>query len=406
MPLGWPLGVLVCLAAAAKEPAGPRGPANLFANPSFEDGRDGWQMDLAGKTTARFTVDDKEAAAGRRSAVLSIDTVDEWGVQFGQTMDAPAAGQDLYLRRAGQEHQGPGQPCGWRSSAAASRRTGRPPAPPLTVTKDAWTELHVTFQVEKPFPEGWFAYVSCKQPTSEFRLDMFRLYEGQYVPYEKAAQEERGGRGGGLLRHRGRVRGSAAGRGLSQRTGWTKVPEDQTDHKFRGDAVWPTTAWRWCCAGAGRGRNSTARARKGWTAPGGARARRRRAGGAKLASVAIVENSAGEVALDAAFQSPGGKTLGLRFELAMGQAFVKTEPRDGATAAERRGPVPLRRAARLLRRRHRGRRRRDPGGRGRAAQRELPAAPAARPRGDRDDRGQQPGPGRADRAGRRRTPSG
>ncbi len=50
----------------------------------------------------------------------------------------------------------------------------------FTVTADAWTELHVTFQVAKPFPQGWFAYVSCNQPDSEYRLDMFRLYEGEY----------------------------------------------------------------------------------------------------------------------------------------------------------------------------------------------------------------------------------
>ena len=37
------------------------------------------------------------------------------------------------------------------------------------------------------------------------------------------------------------------------------------------------------------------------------------------------------MALDGAFQS-GGKGVGVRYELAMGQPFVKTEPRDGTTA--------------------------------------------------------------------------
>ena len=38
------------------------------------------------------------------------------------------------------------------------------------------------------------------------------------------------------------------------------------------------------------------------------------------------------MALDGAFAESGGKGVGLRFELAMGQPFVKTEPRDGTTA--------------------------------------------------------------------------
>ncbi len=44
-----------------------RAPENLFANASFEDGRDLWQLDHAGKTTATFRVDDKDAAAGQRA---------------------------------------------------------------------------------------------------------------------------------------------------------------------------------------------------------------------------------------------------------------------------------------------------------------------------------------------------
>ena len=122
------LAVLVCFAAAAKEPAAGGGPANLFFNPSFENGRDLWQLDHAGQTTATLPVDDKEAAAGRRSAVVSIDTVDDWGIQFGQTMEAPAAGKTYtfaVLAKASKSRS----PCAWRSSAAASpydRAAGQP----------------------------------------------------------------------------------------------------------------------------------------------------------------------------------------------------------------------------------------------------------------------------------------
>ena len=71
-------------------------------------------------------------------------------------------------------------------------------------------------------------------------------------------------------------------------------------------------------------------------------------------------NGPGEVALDGVFSGSGGKTVGVRLELAMGQPFVKTEPREGTTGVMGRGAVPVHRAARLLRRRHRDRRRRIP----------------------------------------------
>ena len=46
---------------------------------------------------------------------------------------------------------------------------------PFTIAPGKWTELHVTFTVEKDFPQGWFAYISCEQPNCEFRADMFNV---------------------------------------------------------------------------------------------------------------------------------------------------------------------------------------------------------------------------------------
>jgi hypothetical protein len=87
------LGLGQGLAAERASPAS----TNLLGNASFEDGREMWHMDRAGKTTAQFTVDDKDAADGRRSALLSIDTADDWGVQFGQTLDGGTPGQTFTL---------------------------------------------------------------------------------------------------------------------------------------------------------------------------------------------------------------------------------------------------------------------------------------------------------------------
>jgi hypothetical protein len=58
----------------------------------------------------------------------------------------------------------------------------------VVIPANEWTELHATFKVEKPFTEGWSAYISCAQQGARFRADMFRLYEGEYVPWKAAAQ--------------------------------------------------------------------------------------------------------------------------------------------------------------------------------------------------------------------------
>ena len=57
--------------------------------------------------------------------------------------------------------------------------------PDIVVPEGKWTDLHVTFKCEKPFPEGWQAYVACSQDGGRFRADMFRFYEGDYVAAER-----------------------------------------------------------------------------------------------------------------------------------------------------------------------------------------------------------------------------
>jgi hypothetical protein len=55
------------------------------------------------------------------------------------------------------------------------------------VSEGEWTELHKTFKVDTPFPEGWQAYVGCAQEGGRFRADMLRLYEGEYAPWTAGA---------------------------------------------------------------------------------------------------------------------------------------------------------------------------------------------------------------------------
>jgi len=73
-------------------------------------------------------------------------------------------------------------------------RAGRPwdravKGPDVLVPENQWTDLHVTFRCETPFPEGWQAYVASAQDGGRFRADLFQLYEGEYVPWNAPREE-------------------------------------------------------------------------------------------------------------------------------------------------------------------------------------------------------------------------
>jgi hypothetical protein len=64
-----------------------------------------------------------------------------------------------------------------------------------------WTELHLTFAVDKPYPEGWQAYVNAAGDGARFRLDRVRLYEGPYIPYRDPAAASTAAPGRNLFKH-------------------------------------------------------------------------------------------------------------------------------------------------------------------------------------------------------------
>ncbi|MBN2505389.1 MAG: hypothetical protein JXQ71_01710 [Verrucomicrobia bacterium] len=118
---------------------------------------------------------------------------------------------------------------------------------------------------------------------------------------------------------------------LARQEAWTPVPEDQTRHAFRGDAVAVNGRIALVLRQAGRGAELHA------LTPAGAVRRAELlavadAPAASLASLAILENSPGGVAVDATFHTTAGATLTLAYALNPGQVFVRTEPRSGARA--------------------------------------------------------------------------
>ena len=321
------MAYLLSAAGAAASAQAPR-PANLFANAGFELGRTGpWRLDTDGKTSALLTIDGKDAFEGRRSALVAIDSVAEWGTQFGQSFEAGAKGKTCTFAVFAKGVAGnPTVTLEIERSAKPWDRAVRSEA--FRLSADKWTELHVTFKVEKDFAQGWFAYISCRQATCRYRADMFRLYEGPHTPYEQTVRR-RLAAAGVRLYDTGRPAGEPLSPdALSARAGWVALPPGGVKHTFKGAAVFMNDRIAVVLRRKARGAEVYGR-RKGGTA---LRAVLAPAAGAKLSSVTITKNDPTEVALDAAFEVPAGKTVTLGTALEIGQVFVATEPRAGLAA--------------------------------------------------------------------------
>jgi len=52
----------------------------------------------------------------------------------------------------------------------------------LTVSPGDWTDLHLSFPVDKAYPEGWQAYVNSSGEAARFQMARTRFYEGPYIP--------------------------------------------------------------------------------------------------------------------------------------------------------------------------------------------------------------------------------
>jgi hypothetical protein len=166
--------------------------ANLFSNPGFEItglGAGEWRIDRGRDTEAEFAVDRQDAGEGDRSARVRIGRVSGYGMQFGQSVPAGQQGRSYTFAVLVKATQQPVK-LGLQIERRAKPYDRPTKGATVTIAPGKWMELHETFTVEKDFAPGWFAYISCAQPNCEFRADAFRLYEGDYVPFEKLAREE------------------------------------------------------------------------------------------------------------------------------------------------------------------------------------------------------------------------
>ena len=310
------IGLVACVVMGRIAPA-QETPKNMFANPGFEMGKTGWHISKAKGTDAEFRVDDTDSEEGQCSAKISIGSVKSWGAQFGQSMEAGKKGKTYTFAVLAKSMSGPvTADLQIERRAKPHDRAARSDA--FTLTKDKWVELHVTFTVEKDFPEGWFAYISCVQENSEYRADMLRLYEGTYVPYEEQAREAAAVEGVRLFDTQDSLPSALSGAQIAKREGWTQIPEDRTDHKFKGDVVFASPKLTVVLRRKGKGAELYSSGPGGWA---------RRAFLApsadpppELWSISIVENNPGEVVVEAVDEKASGLRIGLR----MGQVFVET----------------------------------------------------------------------------------
>ncbi len=113
----------------------------------------------------------------------------------------------------------------------------------------------------------------------------------------------------------------------ANRATWRLLPEEETSHTFQGDAVIVNNRLAVVLRRNGDGAEMYCRGAKG-LALRAVLAPKARAGDSKLASWAIHENTASEVALEATFQTASGQPLRLLYALSLGQPFVRTEARS------------------------------------------------------------------------------
>ncbi len=145
-------------------------------------------VDPAQAAVTSFTVSDKDAAAGKASALVTLGAVSEQGTSLGQRVEGGEPGKTytfaVFVKAVGGtapmrlEVERAGTP--WDRAARTDY---------VAVGQEGWQELHVTFKVETPFQEGWFAYIHCGQPGARYMADASRLYEGEHVPGEAPAGE-------------------------------------------------------------------------------------------------------------------------------------------------------------------------------------------------------------------------
>ena len=138
-----------------------------------------YRISRAAGRAPSLAIDGNDALDGKQSALLTMGTA-PWA-QFGQKVPGGQTGK-TYTLAVFAKSLGEPVPVRLELERAASPWDRAARGPETEVGAEQWSEVHVTFAVDKPYPEGWQAYLHCGQEGGRLRVDLFRLYEGPYVP--------------------------------------------------------------------------------------------------------------------------------------------------------------------------------------------------------------------------------
>jgi hypothetical protein len=138
--------------------------------------------------------------SGRRGKSALISMGGLVYAQFGQKLPAGQIGKTYTFAASVKALDGP------VVARLEVERAGRPwdraaRGQDVTVNPGDWTEVHLTFQVDKAYPEGWQAYLNGSGAGSRFKIERVRLYEGAYVPSADAASGATGAPGRNLFKN-------------------------------------------------------------------------------------------------------------------------------------------------------------------------------------------------------------
>ncbi len=306
---------------------------NFFANPSFEKrstDTDGWHVDKGDGTVCQFAVDNADAAAGDRSARVTIGAVKSWGTQFGQIVAGGKNGKTYTFAVMAKAAKEP-VTVYLRIERHAKPYDGVTAGETVTLGSADWTELHHTFKAGKDYPEGWFAYIECAQPNCEYRADMFRLYEGDYVPFKQLAQKENTAETARLFDTAASSPAPLSGEAVAKRTGWTEIAAGQSDAVCKGDVCAANSFLALVLRKGAKGPECYYRL--GEQMVQGPTLVTAAANGDKTRAVdsfKVIENSLRRIVLEANATTEAGKKIATRYTVKRNQPIIATEAGVGA----------------------------------------------------------------------------
>ena len=136
-----------------------------------------YSVSAARGSVPSMAVTGEDVADGKQSAVLNMGTA-AWA-QFGQKVKAGQVGKTYTFALSLKALDAPVR-ARLEVERAASPWDRAVRGEDTLVGADEWSDLHVTFRVEKPYPQGWSAYLHCGQEGARLRADNARLCEGDY----------------------------------------------------------------------------------------------------------------------------------------------------------------------------------------------------------------------------------